>query len=497
MSLLPQTKAVTAALAFAIALLMPGICLAAGPAEATWPAPAGFSGWSLSRPTQSSPKPVLDWETGEGKSYFIPAVEVVGFTAVLNGLDRVFYPESDADGHNIYATTFKTYWDNVFRHHWELDTDSFSTNQFSHPYHGTVHYTMARSAGLDFWESFAYTFGGSLLWETAAETLPPSINDQIATGLGGPFLGEALFRMAGLVLEGGGSRPGPWRELAAAALTIPTGFNRLAFGERFRPVFPSRGPALSWRLRAEEGLCMRGESDVSPNAFTVCYQMSYGLPGKPGYGYSRPFDYFDFELNAQPNQRRTIESVMVRGLLLGEGYRAGSDYRGVWGLYGSYDYISPKPTRVSSTALSLGTTAQWNPARGVTLQGSLSGGAGYGAAGIIPGPGERNYHYGTTFQGLLALKLIISDRASAEFSGREYYVSGLAGTNHRGSELVGRWEAGLNFRVYGRHALGVSYLSSTRDAEYHGLPGASQSSEAYSVTYTFLGDTLFGAVGWE
>jgi hypothetical protein len=47
---------------------------------------------------------------------------------------------------------------------------------------------------------------------------------------------------------------------------------------------------------------------------------------------------------------------MTRGLLIGKNYEAGPDYRGVWGLYGSFDYIAPQAYRVSSTALSLGTT---------------------------------------------------------------------------------------------------------------------------------------------
>jgi len=41
-------------------------------------------------------------------------------------------------------------------------------------------------------------------------------------------------------------------------------------------------------------------------------------------------------------------------LLLGRTYEIGADYRGVWGLYGSYDYIAPQSFRVSTTALSLG-----------------------------------------------------------------------------------------------------------------------------------------------
>gem|GEM_PF-4127272 len=37
---------------------------------------------------------------------------------------------------------------------------------------------------------------------------------------------------------------------------------------------------------------------------------------------------------------------------LGMDYKAGDSYRGIWGLYGGYDYISPHIFRVSSTSLS-------------------------------------------------------------------------------------------------------------------------------------------------
>ena len=43
---------------------------------------------------------------------------------------------------------------------------------------------------------------GSFLWETAGETTPPSINDYVTTTIGGSFVGESLFRMASLLLEG-------------------------------------------------------------------------------------------------------------------------------------------------------------------------------------------------------------------------------------------------------------------------------------------------------
>ena len=116
----------------------------------------------------------------------------------------------------------------------------------------------ARSAPIGFWESSAYTFLGSFVWEVAGETTKPSINDQVASGIGGSFLGEPLFRLASLVLEDGGDNPGFWRELGAAVLSPPTGFNRLAFGDRFKGVFPSHNPATFTRLRLGTSLTEYG-----------------------------------------------------------------------------------------------------------------------------------------------------------------------------------------------------------------------------------------------
>ena len=55
--------------------------------------------------------------------------------------------------------------------------------------------------------------------------------------------------MASLVLEQGGGMPRFWRELAAAAISPPTGFNRLVFGDRFGAVFSSHDAAYYSRLR--------------------------------------------------------------------------------------------------------------------------------------------------------------------------------------------------------------------------------------------------------
>lgn len=373
-------------------------------------------------------------------------------------------------------------------------------NQFLHPYHGTLYYGFARSAGLDFWESVPYTITGSLLWETAGETTPPSINDMVATGIGGTFVGEALFRMASLVLEEGGERPGFWRELLAALISPPTGFNRLVFGDRFNPIFPSHEPAHFWRISAGPVLNINlnghgSATTINPNEVTANYEISYGLPGKPGYTYTRPFDYFHFELASLNSTKNPLENVMVHGLLVGKDY-TGDSYRGIWGLYGSYDYISPHFFRVSTAAASLGTTAQKWLSRSVAVQSTLLAGIGFGSGGTTVGSGERDYHYGMTPQGLAAARIIFGNVAMLDSALRGYWVSDVWATE-KGTEKIARGNVGLLVRIFDRHAIGIQYVGSFRDAHYPGLSKIEQRAHTFSLVYTFLRDKSLGAVEWR
>ena len=252
------------------------------------------------------------------KSYAIPAFEIVGFDVLVNLANR--YTTGDPYHSNLTSIRHNLH------HKWVTDNDPFNVNQFWHPYQGSMYHGFARSAGLDFWPSLGYTFAGSAFWEIAGETTPPSRNDQIASGIAGSFLGEALFRMASLLLEGGGDTPGFWRELgatvlsprsraavrrrlaapipprppnrrpAAALISPATGFNRLAFGDRFKPIFPSHDPTYYSRVAFGAAATTQNEPGASTrvkrNEAQVDVSMDYGLPGKPGYTYKRPFDYF-------------------------------------------------------------------------------------------------------------------------------------------------------------------------------------------------------------
>ena len=496
--------------AIALILLLPGAGFAAEPAPADNTVKAAVAAVDNLLITTPPPPPnvrtpVLSWGKGNGKSHWIPAVEILGFEALLNVYGRIVYPDDvDPDyseGHKVYSVTPSTAWRHLTKGPWGFDGDSFQVNQIQHPYQGAVYQGFARSAGLGFWESAAYTFLGSFVWEVAGETTKPSINDQVASGIGGSLLGEPLFRLSSLVLEDGGDNPGFWRELGAAVLSPPAGFNRHAFGDRFKGVFPSHSPATFTRVRlgwtlTEHATGLGADNNVIRNEGTLDYYLAYGLPGKDGYTYDRPFDYFDFQFTAV-SSRNVFENIMTRGLLYGKKYEAGDDYRGVWGLYGSFDYISPQVFRVSSTTLSLGTTGQWWLTRAVALQGSAFGGIGYGAAGTVHSTELRDYHYGGVGQGLLAARLIFGDKAMFDMTAREYYISGLGSTQTDGSERIFRGNASLTVSVYKRHGLGIQYIMSRRDASSPGIPGTHQTVGSWSIAYNFLGDSRFGAVEWR
>jgi hypothetical protein len=100
-------------------------------------------------------------------------------------------------------------------------------------------------------------------------------------------------------------------------------------------------------------------------------------------------------------------------------------------------------------------------------------------------------------QGLLAARLIFGDKAMFDLTGREYYISGLGATQQDGSERIFRGNASFTVSVYKRHALGIQYVMSNRDASSPNIPNSHQTVGTWSIAYNFLGDSRFGAVEWR
>lgn len=444
----------------------------------------------------TSPNRVLPGEAPKRKNYLLPVVEIAAFQGALNGFDRLYYGEKE------FGSSLGSSVRQVRGGAWVVDQDDFSVNQIGHPYQGSLYYGFSRASGLNFWEGLLYSNLGSFFWETCGEVTNPSINDQVASGTGGPLIGEPLFRMANLVLEGGDGPPGFWRELGAAFISPPTGLNRLMFGEKYTPILKSRGAPVFTQLQGGVGLNSKvrdpgSAAVIGRNAAVVDYSIAYGMPGRTGYLYLRPFDYFTFEVSGLRENAESFANIMTRGLLFGRKFELGEGFQGVYGLYGSFDYYSPQVFRFSTTAASIGSTFQWRLARKLALQGTASGGVGYGTAGTVrPLADERDYHYGGAPQGLLALRFLLGDRAMLDATARGYHITGQGASRAPGSENIGRLNSSFFVRLFGRHSVGINYLLTTRRADYAGgtLPARRQMVETVGVAYNLLGGAGFGLV---
>jgi Domain of unknown function (DUF3943) len=427
------------------------------------------------------------------KSYVIPAVEIVAMDAAVNLAGRLV----------IDPATYQVTPSSIRRNlggPWVIDDDPFEINQFLHPYQGAMYHGIGRSNGLGYWPSMAYTFAGSALWEIAGETTPPSRNDQISSGIAGSFLGEPLFRISRLLLDRADHGPGIWRMLASILASPPAGINHVVWGDPAGSHADDAVPFSDIRVQFGASATTTGGSGFL-SSFTdhqprLSLSMDYGYPGNATYRHERPFDYFRIESNISPEG---MEQLSTRGLIGGGDYGA-RGLRGIWGIYGSYDYFAPEDIHFSSTAVSFGTTFQSSISESLIVQSSGLAGVGYAATAAPAATGQpssqpgREYRYGVAPQALGNVRFIAGRQAALDVTVREYFISrvGGFGTAHRDLMLLA--DTSLAIRIYGRHALSVSYQLARRTSDLLALPDHRQTRTTAGISYTSLGSGGFGAV---
>lgn len=283
----------------------------------------------------------------EHKAFWRAAAETVGYNIVLNAFDRYVL-------HGPYS---KISWNTIkanFKHGFEWDNDSMQTNLFGHPYSGSFYYNAGRSNGYNFWQSTLFGLWGSAMWELFMENTYPSINDLLATPIGGAAFGEVLYRTSDLVLDdrsSGGERFG--RELAGFLIDPMRGFTRIVTGRAWEPRsttgrrFGIPVVRLSFSLGARM-LLFHDDRDYTRTGMTARVNVEYGE--KFVEKTLLPYDYFtflaDFDvIKSQP----LINKVEIMGRLLSkEIYDNPTSHISV-GMFQHYDYldsdtISSKPT---------------------------------------------------------------------------------------------------------------------------------------------------------
>lgn len=267
------------------------------------------------------------------------AAEVAGINVFVQTFDRFVLCESYS---KINPSTLAR----NFRNGFVWDNDYFSTNQFAHPYHGNLYFNAARTNGMNFWQSFPYALGGSLMWEFWGETDPPAINDVFSTSMGGAAIGEVFFRTSALVLDDSKRGwPRVWREVVGGLLNPIRGLNRLLSGDAWRvrgdhhlyhdynriPVDASI--IIGERYVADEGHMARGSHNLR-----LGFHLEYGDAFADEA--TKPYDYFSADLRFNFGGQPLVSDIHLVGRLYGKSIYEGKAFRTQWGVFQHFDYYA-------------------------------------------------------------------------------------------------------------------------------------------------------------
>lgn len=265
------------------------------------------------------------------------AFETVGLNVGVWAFDRYAMNEDFA------KISFKSIGHNI-KNGFVWDNDQFSTNLFAHPYHGNLYFNAARSNGLNFWESVPYAFGGSLMWEIAAEVEPPAINDLLATTFGGIALGEMTHRLSSLVLDDskrGFSRFA--REFLGTLVCPVRGLNRMITGDMWKvkhtyykyhdyerlPVNFSIG--VGTRYLADNNHLFKGEYNPY-----VDFRLQYGDAFN---GENTPYDYFTARASVSLSKNQPlINQINLLGKLWGHSLSTSTGMDIFFGVFQHFNY---------------------------------------------------------------------------------------------------------------------------------------------------------------
>lgn len=272
------------------------------------------------------------------RSVILPVLEAVSINHAVWAFDHYATDREWAriDIHSIRRN---------LRHNFTLDLDSYSGNQFSHPYHGSMFYNAARYHGNSYYAASLYPLIGSMMWEYFCETNYPSYNDFISTGFGGTAIGEATFRMSDIAFDN--SSTGVKRifhELAGTVLNPSRGLHRLLSGEMWH-VSPSRGKHIQPEpFSFDVGVGNRYMHETrnlhrNKRVGYIDFQINYGdrFADKE---HAHPYDWFRMHTLINLSQSDpTFSDVDIRGRILSTQYESSRHWQFDIGLYQNYRYI--------------------------------------------------------------------------------------------------------------------------------------------------------------
>ena len=270
---------------------------------------------------------------------WLAITETVGLNLLIWSFNRYIREGGTNPGFRVGSES----WEENQLNGFEWDDNSFTTNQFAHPYHGSLYFNAARSNGYGYWGSIPFAFAGSFMWEYFMETHHPAINDWVATSVGGTAVGESLHRLSAMIWDNtatGGSRF--WSELGGFIVNPVGGLNRMISGEAFN-VYANPADRLPSKLTAsyEVGLRVTGDERVWESDTTRVYMEADFVYGDPFAGdREKPFDYFDFSIQLNFKDKSGIGRLGIKGLLFATPLSESETSTHLIGAFQHFEYIN-------------------------------------------------------------------------------------------------------------------------------------------------------------
>lgn len=309
---------------------------------------------------------------------------------------------------------------------WEYDNDPFQTNQFGHPYHGSLFYSAFRSNGFSFWQSVPATMAGSYLWETFAENQAPAPNDFINTSFGGIVLGEMTYRLSNRIINN--RQRGIKRQVSEVAGFIVNpmnGLNRLLDG-RWGKIYGNTTERDSSKIGAEFDFGGRIFNSQSVSPFEHGRFGWFGraalLYGVPNEGFRKPFSNISITAEFGKDDSSSVNVISVYGSLTGWDISLidQDKMENLVILSANYDYIRNQAFFYGAQSVKFNLFSELKLTHGIKINGNL--GAGPILLAAVPDQyiyNSRNYDYGPGFSinGGGTIKLLDKLSYSANYRG--------------------------------------------------------------------------------
>ena len=372
---------------------------------------------------------------------------------------------------------FKTVRNN-FKSGFVWDNDMFSTNLLMHPYHGGLYFNAARSNGKNFWQSVPFAAGGSLMWELFMENEAPSINDFMATTLGGAALGEMTYRVSDLLIDDRLTGFGRFKREALLTIISPIrGLNRIINGDAWKHR-NIRGNSVSatpvvFSISAGHRFIADRLYKRQDYSNMLSYDLGLIYGNEFDVGNEKPYDYFAFKLGGNFFSTQPVVSrVNVLGMLfLNEVPLKKQNMHLGYGIFQHFNYYESQsdanhvqlyPYKISEAAAAgPGILYSVSVKNKITLTGSA-----YLSAILLGGSqtdhyryDERDYNMGSGFSSKLNLMLNIYNKLQIQLNTEDYRIYSWVGNGPNdlkdfSSSVHG--DVGNTSLSVGR--LGISYL---------------------------------------